>query len=161
MSLHLQIKDNFFNRKEYNILVNNLNKINFAPNNDGLNFYAGSHFFKPTEENKWLFDKVKKQFFPNIDLEIAESRFDMRHNKDKVLAHTDQCVDYIFFIYLRGEELVYNGTGFYHNKNLNTYIGFVENRALFFNTKDNWHTDLQALGESSPRFTLNIGYNKN
>ena len=43
--------------------------------------------------------------------------------------------------------------------NLNTYIGFVENRAIFFDGKNNWHTDLQGLGESSPRYSINIFYN--
>ena len=31
---------------------------------------------------------------------------------------------------------------------------------LFFNGKKIFHTDLQALGESSPRYTLNIFYTK-
>ena len=28
----------------------------------------------------------------------------------------------------------------------------------FFNGKDTFHTDLQAFGDSSPRYTLNIFY---
>jgi len=67
--------------------------------------------------------------------------------------------DYNFLLYLQGKELVYNGTGFYTKKQLHSYIGFVQNRALFFDGKNNVHTDLQALGESSPRYTINIFYN--
>jgi uncharacterized beta-barrel protein YwiB (DUF1934 family) len=63
---------------------------------------------------------------------------------------------------LKGDELTYNGTGFYYKNNLNTYIGFVENRAIFFDGKNNMHTTLQALGPSSGRYTINIFYdNKN
>jgi len=65
-----------------------------------------------------------------------------------------------FILYLKGKELTYNGTGIYYENNLNTYIGFVENRAIFFDGKNNVHTDLQALGPSSGRYTLNIFYNK-
>ena len=34
-------------------------------------------------------------------------------------------------------------------------ISFKHNRAMFFNSHIH-HTDLQALGESSPRYTLGI-----
>ena len=61
-------------------------------------------------------------------------------------------------MYLKGDELVYNGTGIYHKDDLNTYVGFVKNRAIFFDGKNNIHTDLQALGPSSGRYTLNIFY---
>jgi len=43
-------------------------------------------------------------------------------------------------------------------KQLHSYLGFVQNRAIFFDGKNNTHTDLQALGESSPRYTINIFY---
>ena len=69
--------------------------------------------------------------------------------------------DYNFILYLKGKELIYNGTGFYYKKELNTYLGFVENRAIFFEGKNVLHTDLQALGESSSRYTINIFYNIN
>jgi len=47
----------------------------------------------------------------------------------------------------------------YYKNELNTAIGFVENRALFFDGQNNLHTDLQALGQSSFRYTINIFYN--
>ena len=54
---------------------------------------------------------------------------------------------------------MYNGTGFYNSNNqLDRYVGFKENRAMFFNGKEIYHSDLQALGESTPRYTLNIFY---
>ena len=46
-SLSLQIKDNFFTEKEYNILVDNLNKIPLSPmsNKEG-NYSFGFEFNK-------------------------------------------------------------------------------------------------------------------
>ena len=56
---------------------------------------------------------------------------------------------------------MYNGTGFYNKKgSLDRYVGFICNRALFFNGKNIMHTDLQALGPSSYRYTLNVFYVK-
>ena len=42
------------------------------------------------------------------------------------------------------------------NDQLSSHIGFVENRALFFNGSKILHSDLQSFGDSSPRYTLNI-----
>lgn len=156
----IQIKDDFFTKKEFNILSNNLNKLKFEcfvqDNGITSGFY---HPFEENKNNKWLYNKVKKNFFPNQNLKIKDSSFRYRHNSNKILAHTDYERDYNFICYLKGEEIVYNGTGFYYKNNLNTYIGFVENRAIFFDGKNNWHTDLQGLGESSPRYSINIFYN--
>ncbi len=156
----IQIKDNFLDQKELNILTNNLSKIYLQAiqMDDNKGNFGFRHFFDEDENNKWLFNKIKKQFFPNTNLKVGHSSYHLRHNSKTVLKHIDD-YDYNFLLYLKGKELVYNGTGFYSKDNLNTYLGFVENRALFFDGKNNSHTDLQALGESSPRYTINIFYN--
>ena len=156
----IQVKDNFLDQKELNILTDNLSKIYLQAiqMDDNKGNFGFRHFFKQDENNKWLFDKIKQQFFPNTNLKIDHSSYHLRHNSKTVLKHVDD-QDYNFLLYLKGKELVYNGTGFYSKDNLNTYVGFVENRALFFDGKNNPHTDLQALGESSPRYTINIFYN--
>ena len=157
-SLSLQIKDNFFTEKEYNILVDNLNKIPLSPmSNKEVNYSFGFEFNK-TENNNWLFDKIKNNFFSDKKLKACAARFDLRHNKKQIKPHLDNIPKYNCIVYLKGEPLTYNGTGFYNKGNLNTYVGFVENRALFFNGRDVYHTDLQALGPSSPRYSLTIFY---
>ena len=155
----ITIIDNFFNEKEFEILKNNLNKIFFQPliNKDG-DKYGFSHDFKQNKENKWLFDKIKNNFIKEKNLKAIENAYRLRHNFKKVLPHIDVFANYAFLCYLKGEELMYNGIGFYNDKkNLDRYIGFKENRAIFFNSKI-YHTDLQALGKSSPRYSLNIFY---
>ena len=64
-------------------------------------------------------------------------------------------------LFVKGESLLNNGTGFMHNNQLSSHIGFVENRALFFNGAKIAHSDLQSFGDSSSRFTLNIFYKEN
>jgi|TARA_R100001509_G_scaffold75539_1_gene42234 hypothetical protein len=157
--LDLAIKDNFFTKKEYKIIVDNLNKISFSPMTNAQALYSYTHHFEKNVDNEWVFNKIKNVFFKNRNLEVYESRFNMRHSNQKILPHTDfPNATYNCLIYLKGEELMYNGTGFYYNDDLHTYVGFVQNRALFFNGGDVMHTNLQALGPSSNRFTLNIFY---
>ena len=154
----IQIKDNFLKEDEFKIITDNLNKIDYHAMSNADGPYGFRHTFPKTLKNKWLFKKIKRQFFPSVKLKINSASYHWRHNKEKVLAHKDLGKDFNFILYLRGNELIYNGTGFYTKNNLNTYIGFVENRAIFFDGKNNLHTDLQALGPSSGRHSLNIFY---
>lgn len=154
----IQIKNNFLTEKELEIVNDMIHKINYeaTANNEGGNF-GFKHYFKKHSGNLWFFEKIKKQFFPNVNLVPDNWSYHLRHNSKKVMSHKDDNA-YNFLLYLKGKELVYNGTGFYNKNQLHSYIGFVENRALFFDGKNNIHTDLQALGESSPRYTINIFY---
>ena len=156
---NITILDDFLNEKELKIIQDNLNKIDYGHNENGPdNKYGFGHSFTPNETNKWLFDKIKNKFFPDKNLKPTDCSFRLRHNAHKVLPHKDDHVNYLFLCYLKGKEITYNGTGFYNdNGALDRYIGFKENRALFFDSHI-FHTDLQALGESSPRYSLNIFY---
>ena len=153
----IQIKDNFLDKKEYEIIASNVDKINYEAINNNSGNFGFSHPFPENSENEWLYKKIKQQFFPNTNLKVSVSSYHWRHNKDKVRSHADPD-DFNFILYVKGKELVYNGTGFYHKNDLNTYVGFVENRAIFFDGRNNIHTDLQALGPSSGRYTVNIFY---
>tara|TARA_B100000575_G_C22759760_1_gene452375 strand:+ start:81 stop:539 length:459 start_codon:yes stop_codon:yes gene_type:complete len=150
----IKVVDDFFTQKELESLRNNLDEVEFLP----VGNYGYSHRFRENEDNKWIFDKIKNRFFPNEDLKPVDSSFRHRHNHKKVLDHKDKH-KYNFIGYLKGEELVHNGTGFFnYKKELDHYVGFIENRALFFPGDKIYHTDLQAIGKSSPRYTINIFY---
>lgn len=154
----IQIKDNFLDKKKFKILKNYLNKIHYVAIKNDCGNFGFRHYFEKNLDNEWLFKKIKEQFFPNTNLQPVSSSFHLRNNTNKVLDHRDK-QDYNFLLYLEGRELLHNGTGFYTKNNIHTSIGFVKNRALFFDGKNNIHTDLQALGESSFRHTINIFYN--
>ena len=158
MNLNLKIIDNFFSKKEFQILQRNVFNLDMRPMKNNNGTYGFRHTFDVDKNNQWLFDKIKQNFFLNKELKVVNASYHLRHNKEKVMAHKDDCA-YNFILYLKGQQLMYNGTGFYDkNNNLNTYVGFVENRALFFDGRNNLHTTLPALGESSPRHTINIFY---
>jgi hypothetical protein len=160
--IDIAVVDDFFNEKELNILVSNLNRIQLkhGKNDSGTALGFFSHNFNPDKENKWLFDKIKKTFFKDIELKAVECSFRLRHSFTKVLPHIDSETEYNFLCYLKGKSLLHNGTGFYNNEgDIDRYVGFEKNRVLFFDSNIR-HTNLQALGESSPRYTLNIFYRK-
>tara|TARA_Y100000004_G_C8874196_1_gene394654 strand:+ start:114 stop:599 length:486 start_codon:yes stop_codon:yes gene_type:complete len=154
----IAVVDDFFDEKELNIINNNLHKITFKglKNKNGL--YGFGHPFLRDKENEWIFDKIKKVFIKDMKLKSIESSFRLKHNYKQVLPHEDTFADYAFLCFLKGKELLYNGTGFYNDKNeLDRYVGFKENRALFYSSRV-FHTDLQALGPSSSRYSMNIFY---
>tara|TARA_R100001509_G_scaffold147281_1_gene104602 strand:- start:94 stop:600 length:507 start_codon:yes stop_codon:yes gene_type:complete len=125
---------------------------------DGSNIHYGfGAFFDPkSEETTILKSRVKNVFHPQNDLKISECRVHMRHNHKEPLPHYDSN-KYAFLLYLKGEPLLNNGTGFYNDEgNLYHHVGFMENTALFFNADKILHTGLQSFGESSPRYCINL-----
>ena len=84
----------------------------------------------------------------------------LRQNNKEPLFHVDVDKDNVanFLLFVKGESLLNNGTGFMTGKSLSSHIGFIENRALFFNGSKIPHSDLQSFGDSSERYTLNIFY---
>ena len=158
--LDLKIKDDFFNQKELNNILNVAKSTPMFPRTNKEGLYGFRNDFKRNKDNQWIFDKIKKEFNLDEKLKPMENQLSihLRNNHHKELAHTD-LGKYIFLCYLDGEELFYNGTGFYaKSESMNVYVGFIKNRALFFNGKDILHTDLQSLGKSSLRYSLNIFY---
>ena len=103
--LNLVIKDDFFTKKEYETIVSNLNKINFVPSTNSQALFSYTHNFEKNADTQWVFDKIKNVFFKNKNLEVFESRFNMRHSNQKVLPHTDDAnATYNCLIYLKGAE---------------------------------------------------------
>lgn len=161
--LKLNVKDNFLDKKELQIVLNNLNTINFDYRDKGKGNATDGfrHMFNPDKNNKWFFDIIKKTFFPNKNLTPTSCFYHLRCNKHKLI-HKD-LDDYNFILYLRGKEILFNGTGFFkenQEEGLDVTVSFKENRALFFNGCDVYHSDLQSFGESSFRYTINIFYKK-
>jgi len=156
----LMVIEDFFPEKEFKFLQNETSKLKLIPRKNevhGAYGFTSNHL--TMEEYKWLFDRIETSIPATKGLKIIDPSFHYRRNHKKVLPHIDR-VDYIFLCYLKGPELMYNGTGLYNeDKKLDRYIGFKENRALFFNPRTH-HTDLQALGPSSFRWSLNIFYNE-
>ena len=154
--------ENFLSAPELFELQDNLLKLDYVHLNreDEENTHYGFGCNLNPNENKIkeLVKKVKKTFHPHTDLKISQSRAHLRYNNNKPLPHVDYGY-YAFLLYVRGESLFNNGTGFYTDEgNLYHHIGFKENTALFFNANKIFHTTLQSFGESTARYCVNIFY---
>ncbi len=65
----ITVIDDFFNKKELSILVNNLDKINYKSDENESGNYGFGHDFNPDKTNTWLFDKIKNTFIKNNNFE--------------------------------------------------------------------------------------------
>ena len=83
---------------------------------DGSNIHYGfgAHFDPKGEEATILKSRIKNVFHPQDDLKILECRVHMRYNHKDPLPHYDPN-KYAFLLYLKGEPLLNNGTGFYND----------------------------------------------
>ena len=154
--------DNFLDDKTLKDLQNTLTKIEYSESKDKHGrVYGRRHtFFGEHHKSDPVIKLIKQYFFPHRNLEPMSVSAHLRENKKEPLFHVDDDKGNVanFLLFVKGEPLLNNGTGFMHNNQLSSHIGFVENRALFFNGSKIWHSDLQSFGDSSNRYTLNIFY---
>ena len=107
--------------------------------------------------------KVKiKDYFNIGNIQKMLSYYFLSFQNTPPIPHQDTGL-YNCLIYLLGDTLINNGTGFYEKKGdehiLHTHIGFKENRAIFFSSKI-CHSPLQFAGGSTPRYVMANFINK-
>ena len=160
----IRIKDDFLEESKFKVLYD---KVPF------YNYQAGGNYIKnvnhiwysieaPEDVTKYLKEECEKQF--NIKLKINFCSFTMLATVTPVV-HCDydeeKCTHQVI-VYLKGNEDLNKGTGFYTSKDgnneLNTHIGFKQNRAIFWNSEI-WHSPLNwSATDKSKRFSLIAQY---
>lgn len=153
--------DNFLSKDTLESLQNNLINLEYETVKNGNGEHYGMrHTFPKSFHNDPLLKLIENYFFPNKNLTPLMVCAHIRENKKEPLFHIDHEGGSVanFLLFVKGEPLLNNGTGFLNNNQLSSHVGFVENRALFFNGSKIWHSDLQSFGESNSRYTLNIFY---
>ena len=154
--------DNFLSPETLESLQETFLKLNYSEvkNPDGQ-IYGYRHTFPHSFHNDPLLQLIKKYFFPNRNLLPISVSAHLRQNDKEPLFHVDVEHGNVanFLLFVKGESLLNNGTGFISGKSLSSHVGFIDNRAFFFNGSKIAHSDLQSFGDSSKRYTLNIFYN--
>ena len=153
--------DNFLSAETLESLQETLTNINYGEvKNPEGQIYGYRHTFPHSFHKDPLLKIIKNYFFPHRNLEPISVSAHLRLNNKEPLFHVDvdkgNVANFLFFV--KGEPLLNNGTGFMKGQSLSSHIGFIENRALFFNGSKISHSDLQSFGDSSKRYTLNIFY---
>ena len=153
--------DNFLSIETLESLQETFLNINYGEvKNPEGQIYGYRHTFPHSFHTDPLLKLIKDYFFPKRNLVPISVSAHLRQNDKEPLFHLDtdkgNVANFLFFV--KGEPLLNNGTGFMKENQLSSHIGFVENRALFFNGSKILHSDLQSFGDSSSRYTLNIFY---
>jgi hypothetical protein len=161
-SFDIVIKDNFLKENDFKKINNNISNLSFTPNNylgeessDNLAWFSSK---TPIEFLEIIKNEVFNQFNKKIKNFILANYTLLSNPKPLVHKDDGNNVNWQLLLYIKGDSSITNGTGFYVKKNnetfeLNTHIGFKENRAIFFKA-GNWHSPLQWSGEYSKRYSF-------
>jgi|TARA_R100000005_G_C4893005_1_gene138857 hypothetical protein len=167
---HLIVKDNFFKpeflSKIHNELLNSTFVNRFVDYNNGV--YQKIYFNIDLDNDHYVVQEVFKTLNEryNLDIEFLKSHYFLSTKHEKATPHNDIFKDgkgdenYLnCLIFLKGEELLNSGTGFYdydketNEYNLNRHVGFKVNRAIIFDSKI-YHASLQFNTQSAKRYVM-------
>jgi len=154
------VQDNFFSKKILDKIKIDLSHSKFSNRfNTFKNTPYQKIYFQVQLENNHpavleTIKNLKKKF--NLSCPKIVSSYFLSTKHEQATPHNDLS-KYNCLIYLKGNHLVNNGTGFYDKVNnkflLNTHVGFKENRAIIFDSKI-YHTSLQFNEGSGTRYCL-------
>ena len=156
------IQDNFFSKKILDkIKIDLFNSKFYNRFNTHKNTVYNKIYFNVELENKHpvvieTIKNLKKKF--NLSCSTISSNYFLSTKHKQATPHNDEYFEYNCLIYLKGNSLVNNGTGFYDKISkdkyeLNTHVGFKENRAIVFDSKI-YHTSLQFNEGTGKRYCL-------
>ena len=165
MKNNIYIQDNFFEEDFFKKLQSEVLGIEFKSryldlkgNETMKNEYQRNYHHVELSDNSLVVQEVInniKKYFRHPAKKISSWYF-LSFPNTPAIPHEDVS-KFNCLIYLIGNKLVNNGTGFYEKVNdnyeLHTHIGFKENRAIFFDSTK-WHSPLQFAGNSTPRYVM-------
>ena len=166
MKNNIYVQDNFFDSKFLQTLQKKLVTLEFESRYHAELRGPLSHVYKRNYHQVKLHKnapvvleliKLIKLHFNFSSIKEIGSFYFLSFPNTPAIPHRDTS-DFNCLIYLLGDPLMNNGTGFYidgpgEEKILNSHIGFKENRAIFFDSKI-YHSPLQFAGNSSPRYIM-------
>jgi hypothetical protein len=170
MKDNIYVQDNFFDSKFIQTLQKELVTLDFKYRYNDENYFSDGdptsqsvynrnyHHVELTQDAPVVQELAKqlKTHFNFSSIKYMESFYFLSFPNTPAIPHQDHA-DFNCLIYLLGNPLMNNGTGFYIDqggeKILNSHVGFKENRALFFDSKI-YHSPLQFAGNSSPRYVM-------
>ena len=177
--LNLTIIDNFLPEKEFNQIYNNISFLEWRHDSNYLSDERKKAIVDyPDSNHIWYsngplspddFSIFKKALRYKLNKKIIHCELNSWTwvNTKAPLPHIDyakgKCEQQLIF-YIKSNEKINGGTGFYRQSEqggeIDVHVGFKENRALFFESKDCWHTPLlwnvknQTVGRYSAIFQL-------
>ena len=167
----IRIKDNFLEKKIFNKIHS---KISYYPysgttNYQSLKEYGTEHNWFACDTEIEIKEYVTKKVEKSLNLKLMCTLCSYTMLQTAVpLVHNDffPGCDYQVIIYIKGTPNIHKGTGFYVLNNdtkkldLNTHIGFYENRAIMWESHA-YHSPMNWLAEDkSKRFSIICQFKK-
>jgi hypothetical protein len=155
----LIVKDNFFDDKIYKKIVNETLNLKFENRSTSLKgCYQKTYFHVQLHLNHFAVKEVSR-LLNNYGFNLlgpSEHNYFLSTKHEEATPHDDNA-DLNCLIYIKGNEIINSGTGFYDKKEgnyvLNRHIGFKENRALIFDSKI-FHASLQFNKGAEKRYIM-------
>jgi len=155
----LIVKDNFFDDKIYKKIVHETSNLKFENRSTSLKgLYQKTYFHVQLDSNHFAVKEVNK-LLNNYGFNSLGSfghNYFLSTKHEEATPHDDSG-DLNCLIYIKGNEIINSGTGFYDEKEgnyvLNRHIGFKENRALIFDSKI-FHASLQFNEGAGTRYVM-------
>ena len=163
---HVIIKDNFFNDEVYKKIIYDISHTKFESRSATAESYGNTehcqkiYFFTFLDKNHFAVQEVykilKNYGFNNLTSTSLDHGYFLSAKHKEATPHVDG-VDLNCLVYLKGNEAINSGTGFYDKTEkdyvLNRHIGFRENRAIIFDSKI-LHGSLQFNEGAGPRYVM-------
>jgi hypothetical protein len=159
----IKIEDNFFDKNTFTKINNEVEGYEYAPPTKEIIDYNGGCFWFQNDVSKSdLQNHIIEQLEKITNLKINRqknciSKFIMSNAQDKARPHVDHAADLQCLIYIKGDQILNNGTLFLDKKessyDINAHVGFKENRAIIFSS-NNYHSPAQFLG-GTWRYSIN------
>jgi hypothetical protein len=164
---YLIVKDNFFSKEVHNKILMDLSKLKFANRSkiDSIgkakdNPYQKIYFSVQLTPDYFVVKEIFNFLHNNFKFKLKskEHAYFLSTKHQEMTPHIDELADLNCLIYLKGEEIVNSGTGFFEKQEngavvLNRHIGFKENRAIIFDPKI-YHTSLQYNKDAKMRYVM-------
>ena len=179
---YIYIQDNFFEKNIFKEIKNKINTYSYSPPPlKRIKDYGGCYWFEHNLPRgcdvqkvviKTLQEKMNlsvDEDFKSDDTDVVEceSKFIMPNAQDGARPHVDPC-QLQCLVFIKGEEIIKNGTLFFDDAqvgkdkkfNINTHVGFKENRGIVFSS-NNLHAPAQFSGGSWRYCLANFFHLKN
>ena len=169
MKNNIYVQDNFFKKDFLKKLQTEIINLEFKSRYNDISTLADKdspsnnlyqrnyHHVSLSGSSPVVHEVVKniKQYF-NYSVKEMTSNYFLSFPDTPPIPHEDGS-EYNCLIFIVGDKLINNGTGFYEKVDkkyqLHSHVGFKENRAIFFDSKI-WHSPLQFAGNSTPRYVM-------
>ena len=165
-NFNINIVDNFLDKNTFTELYNIIPykmydaSINYLKGNEAPHAWYAAHIEPQVAES--IREKCEKTFNKKLALNFCTYTMVATVEPTVHCDYNEGKTSHQVIVYIRGNTDLHKGTGFYVKQGdkheLNTHIGFKENRAIFWDSRT-WHAPLNFTAEDkSKRFSIIAQY---